>query len=230
MKAIFLVAGNGVRMRPLTLTKPKPLLEVAGKPLIYHLVSKLPEAVDEIILVVGYLGDQIKNYCKDEFLGKKVSYVEQENQRGTYHAVSLCYPLVYNDKDKRFFVFYGDDLIDAETIRKMTDYEQAVLVSEVADPRRFGVVVLNEDGSVKEIIEKPENPPTNTVLANGLLLTNKIFQYPPPYAVNSEYYLSTAVAEMAKHEKVMAVKANFWFPIATPEDMKYAEEALQSRS
>jgi len=229
MKAIFLVAGNGVRMRPLTLTKPKPLLEVAGKPILYHLVSKLPAEVNEIILVIGYLGNQIKAYCKDEFLGKKVSYVKQENQRGTYHAVSLCYPYLHGDRDGKFFVFYGDDLIDAETIRKMTDYEQAVLVGEVSDPRRFGVVVLNEDGSVKEMIEKPANPPSRTVLANGLLLTNKIFQYPPPCVVNGEYYLSTAVAEMAKHHKVMAVKTNFWVPLATPEDLEKAEKIIKNQ-
>lgn len=227
MKAIILAAGEGIRMRPLTSNKPKPLLEVAGKPLIYRLVSNLPKEVDGVVLVIGYLGDQIKNYCKDVFLGRKVNYVEQENARGTYHAVSLCQPHIHNDKDKRFFVFYADDLLDAETINKMTKYERALVTQEMADPRRFGVVTLNEDDSIKEIIEKPDNPPSNLVLTNGLLLDYKIFQYPPLHTVNGEYYLSTAVAELAKHHKIMTVKANFWFPIATPEDLEKAEKLLQ---
>lgn len=229
MKAIILAAGEGVRMRPLTLSKPKPLLEVAGKPLIHRLVSNLPDKVDGVVFVVGYLGDQIRNYCKNNFLGRKVDYVEQENPRGTYHAVSLCHPYIHRGQDKRFFVFYADDLLDAGTIGKMMGHERALVVQEVADPRRFGVVSTNEDGSVKEIVEKPENPKSNLVLTNGLLLDQKIFQYPPPHTVNGEYYLSTAIAEMAKRHKFMTVKADFWFPIATPGDLKKAEGALASQ-
>lgn len=213
-------------MRPLTNDTPKPLLKVAGKPLLYHLVSKLPVEVDGLIIVIGYLGEQIKKYCGDEFLGRKVHYVRQENPRGTYHALSLCQPYLHNDKDGKFFVFYSDDLIDEGTVRRAMAYERALIVKEVDDPRRFGVVILNDNGSLKEIVEKPENPKSNLVLTNGLVLDYKIFQYPPIQTVKNEYYLSTAVAELAKHHKVMTVKADFWFPIATPEDLKKAEEIL----
>jgi NDP-sugar pyrophosphorylase family protein len=229
MKAVILAAGEGIRMRPLTLKKPKSLLEIGGKPLIYHLISKLPKEIDSLIIVVGYLGDQIKNYCKDKFWGRTVEYVEQENPRGTYHALSLCQPYLHGDKNKRFFVFYADDLIDEATIKKATEYERALIVKEVKDPKPFGVVTLNDDGSIREIIEKPENPQSNLVLTNGLLLDYKIFQYPPPSTVKGEYYLSTAVVEMAKRYKIMTVKANFWFPIGTPEDLKRAEEIINQR-
>lgn len=224
MKAIILAAGNGMRMLPLTKTVPKPLVKVKGQPLIYHLVSKLPPEVDEIIFVVGHLGDQIRDYCRQEFFGRKVSYVEQENRRGTYHAVSLCQPWIHADRHRKFFVFYGDDLIDGETIKTLTQYDRAVIVQEVPDPHRFGVLTVNEDGSIKELIEKPENPASNLVLASGMLLDYKIFQYPPPTVVKNEFYLSTAVAEMAKYYKIMTVKAKFWFPIATPEDIEKAEK------
>jgi bifunctional UDP-N-acetylglucosamine pyrophosphorylase/glucosamine-1-phosphate N-acetyltransferase len=229
MKAVILAAGEGVRMRPLTLKKPKPLLEVGGKPLLYHLISKLPEEVDNLVIVVGYLGDQIKNYCGDKFLGRTVEYVEQENPRGTYHALSLCQPYIHGGKDNRFFVFYADDLLDETTIKKATEYELALIVKEVENPKRFGVVTLNDDGSIKEIIEKPENPQSNLALTNGLLLDYKIFQYPPLSTVKGEYYLSTAVAEMAKHHKIMAIKANFWFPLGTPADLEKAEKIINQR-
>lgn len=230
MKAVILAAGEGLRMRPLTLEKPKPLLEIAGKPLLHHLVSKLPPEVDELILVIGYLGNQIKNYCKDRFLGRPVNYVEQENPRGTYHAVSLCQPYLHGDKDGRFFVFYADDLLDEGTIKSAAKYDRALIVKEVDNPGHFGVVTLNDDGSIKEIVEKPDKPISNLALTNGLLLDYKIFQYPPVSAVKGEYYLSTAVAEMAKYHKIMTVKANFWFPLATPEDLKKAEKMLKNKT
>lgn len=229
MKAIILAAGEGKRMRPLTEEIPKPLVKVAGKTLLHHLVSKLPKEVDEIVLVIGYLGDKIREHCRDEFLGKKVSYVEQENPRGTYHAVSLCQPHIYNSEGKKFLMFYADDLLDQESINNLLKYDQALIVKEVDDPRKFGVVCLNEDGSIKEIVEKPDNPPSKLALANGMLLDYKIFQYPPINTVKGEYYLSTAIAEMAKRYKIMTVKANFWFPVATPEDIEKAEVILSKK-
>ena len=77
MKAIVLAAGEGRRMRPLTENIPKPLLQIQDRPLIEHIVERLPEEVDELIIVVGYLGEMIKQYCSDNFLGRPITYVEQ---------------------------------------------------------------------------------------------------------------------------------------------------------
>lgn len=227
MKAIILAAGEGVRMRPLTLTIPKPLLKVASQPLLYHLVSKFPPEIDELIIVIGYLGEQIQNYCGNEFLGRPVSYVWQKEKRGTYDALALCQPLL--KRKECFFLFYADDLIDAESIKNCLKYELAATakIMPESELRRFGIVNIDENGFIKEIEEKPENPRSNLALASCYLLNTDIFKYPPAVNVKSgEYYLVDAIAQMAKDYKIAVVPIDFWFPIATPEDIQKAEEII----
>ena len=78
MKAVILAAGEGVRMRPLTLRTPKPLLQVAGRPLLEHIIYALPKDINELIVVIGYLGDQIKNFLGNEYHGLKIQYIWQK--------------------------------------------------------------------------------------------------------------------------------------------------------
>ena len=89
-------------MRPLTLEKPKPLIEVAGKSLLQHIWELLPAEIDEVILVVGYKGEMIRDFIGDTFLGKKVTYVTQERKLGTADAVRLCLPFLV--KGERFLL------------------------------------------------------------------------------------------------------------------------------
>jgi len=228
MKAIILAAGEGIRMRPLTLETPKPLLKVGGKPLLEHIVSRLPDAVDELILVVGYRGGQIKDYCGDNFLGKKTQYVRQEKQLGTYHAVKLCEPLI--EKNERFFVLCADDVHGKKGMENCLNFRYALLTAEVEDPRRFGVVRLNSDNSIVEIKEKPKNPFSNIVSTGFLLLDSEIFKYKADVQINGEYYLTDVLFKAMKDgHKIFAVKSSMWLPIGYPEDIKKAEEALRER-
>ena len=87
MKAIIPCAGEGVRMRPLTLEKPKQLLEIAGRPILVRIFENLPDEIGEVVLVVGYMGDKIRDYFGDKFLGRKIRYVEQKEKLGTADAL-----------------------------------------------------------------------------------------------------------------------------------------------
>lgn len=226
MKAIILAAGNGIRMRPLTDILPKPLLTVGRKALLDHLVGAFPKDIDELIIVTRYLGDKINNFCGTKFHGRPVSYVNQpHNIHGTYSALKICEPLL--KKNERFFVFYADDLLSSKAIRECLKYTYAIVASEVAEPKNFGVVELRDDHTLKGISEKPEHPSTNFVLTNALLLDTKIFRFDPPVNANGERYLTHAVCELAKAEKIHVVTTDRWLPIGYPSDIQRAEEFLK---
>lgn len=226
MKAVILAAGEGIRMRPLTVANPKPLLKVGKQTLLDHLVSNLPQRVDELIIVVDYLADQIKSYCGQKFYGRHVRYVHQPaTAKGTFAALKACQPLI--DKEERFFVFYADDLIGGESLRQCLRYRRAVVAARVSNAERFGVIKLKPDGKLLRIIEKPKNPPTNLVLTNSMFLDCRIFDYYPGRANNGEEYLSLAVEKMAQDYSMQVIVTKKWIPIGYPEDLKKAELLLK---
>ena len=106
-------------MRPLTDTRPKPMILVLGKPLLEYTFTALPDEIDEVILVVRYLGDKIKEHFGDNFLGKKIVYTEG-SELGT--AYSFLSAQAYLNKEKRFLFLYGDECPNAEDIKKCLEY------------------------------------------------------------------------------------------------------------
>lgn len=212
-------------MRPLTLTTPKPMLQVGGKPLLHHIFDTLPEEVTEVILVVGYLGEQIKSYFGDQFGRLKVTYLEQPGKLGTAHALGLARKALAGE---RFLMLYADDLQSKADIAECVKYPLAILVKEVEDPRRFGVVVTDESGYITKLVEKPENPPSNLVSIGVMVLDDRIFNYPAPQQENGEQYLTDSLAAMAKDYQVKVVPASFWLPVGYPEDLQKAEAWLNT--
>lgn len=223
MKAVILAAGEGVRMRPLTDDRPKPMVELAGRPLLEHILETLPDEVDEIILVVGYLADKIKSYFGERFGRFKITYVYQKEKLGTAHALWLCKDLIGRDK---FLMLYADDLQSKEGIRQCLAHTLSILVSEVEDPRRFGVIVADESGKVLDLVEKPEFPVSKMASTGVLALDHRIFNYPARKHENGEYYITDSLARMAKDFEIKIVRTTFWFPIGYPEDLKKAEEYI----
>ncbi len=228
MKAIILAAGKGTRMRPLTNTCPKPLLAVAGRPLIEHIAGALPDEVDEFIIVIGYLGNKIRNFFGSTFLGKPVTYVTQIETKGTFHALGLVKHLI--SPGERFFVLYGDDLHGAEGLKECLQYPRALVVSLVDDPRPYGNVEVDGRNIITSMVEKPTEPRGNLISTGVLLLDSNIFKYPPkPHPKNGEYFLATAVADMLKIYPYTAVSSSFWFPVTTPEHMIEADRILRTQ-
>mgnify|MGYP001588082154 CR=1 FL=1 len=227
MKAIILAAGEGKRMLPLTLEKPKPMLLVSGKPLLEYIFECLPDEIDEIILVVGYKGEMIENYFGSNFYGKKIKYIVQTGVTGTADALKLCRPFLSNGE--RFLLMYTDDIYDKESISRCLKHPLSLLITEVSDPRRYGVVELHPDGTVAAIEEKPEKPKTNLIAPGVYVLDTDIFNYEPVRSPNGEYYLTTMLGDFLRDRKVYAEKGGFWVTIAYPDDLKAAENKIKER-
>lgn len=223
MQAIILAGGVGKRLQPLTLSTPKPLIEVAGRPILHHIFETLPQEVDEVILVIGYLGYKIRNSIGDSYLERRVRYIEQPEALGTAHAVGLCRPYLRG----KFLLRYGDDIHTKESIEKCVRHNLAISVSEVEDPSRFGVVKIRDDGSLESIVEKPkENAPSNLASNGILVLDERIFDYEAILHENGEHYIVDQLLQLAQDHTVMVERADTWIPVAYPEDLKLLEEYL----
>ena len=134
-------------MRPLTETCPKPLLQVGGKPLVEHLLDVIPPEISELIVVVGYLEDQIKSFLGNHWRGRPVNYVLQPIKRGTADALFLCKPFL--KKEEQFLVLYADDLHGSATVADCVALGKSCLsVVRVDNPHKFGVVVIDKNRKI----------------------------------------------------------------------------------
>lgn len=224
MQCIILAAGKGARMQPLTFERPKPLVLVAGIPLLEHILQVLPDAVDELIIVVGYKGDMIVSHFGDEAYGRPVRYVWQHEVGGPGAALTLARDILHG----KFMVLYADDLVDKDSLERAAAHDLSMLAIEHSEPHRFGVILLNEDGTVADILEKPDVPPTNLVSTSGMVLDERVFDHIGPREGYKEIFLSHAVADLARCAPVHIVRMSFWCPVGRPEDIPIAETLLLS--
>ena len=163
MKAIIPAAGIGTRLRPHTFSQPKALLNVAGKPIIGHILdSVIAIGIVDIIIIVGYKSEAIKNYVAKNY-SVNVTFVFQEHREGLGH--SLWVAKDYIDPMDQLLVILGDTIIKAPLDTMVGSSNHMIAIQEVADPRRFGIVEL--ESSTKKVIkfvEKPQNPTSNSAI------------------------------------------------------------------
>lgn len=166
MKLVLPIAGKGTRMRPITHTIAKPLIPIAGKPVIQHIIDTILNTqnieVSEIIFITGWLGDQVVTWAEKQY-DVPVRFVEQKIQNGSADAIRLAEDFV---GDEDMLVVFADSIFDAdlEVILEDEEADGIIWCSEVEDPRRFGVVNHDPDMWMTELVEKPDEPESN--LAN----------------------------------------------------------------
>jgi glucose-1-phosphate thymidylyltransferase len=155
MKVIIPLAGFGTRLRPHTYTKPKPLINVAGKAVLGHILDKFAGLdVEEFIIVHGYLGEQIQHYLATQYPQYRARFVEQKELIGQADAILRCRPFV----DGPVLIVFVDTLFEADLSGLAREKADAVIyVKEVQDPRRFGVAVVGAEGWITRFVEKPES-------------------------------------------------------------------------
>ena len=225
IKAVILAAGRGVRLRPLTFDTPKPLLKINNKPILEHNLDQLIRLVDEVIIIVGYKAEMIKEYFGNQYKGIKITYIIQEKQLGTAHALLQAKGRLQG----RFIVMNGDDLYNKYDIENCLKKEIAILAKVVGDPSRFGVLVV-EGGLVTDIIEKSPNPPSKLANTGLYVLNDDIFSLLEDVELSErgEYELTDAIKELIIVEDVEYVPVKkYWISISNIKEIEMAEKELK---
>lgn len=221
MKAIILAAGEGLRCRPLTLTRSKVMLPVANKPILEHVVRALAKnGIKDIILIVGYEKERIMDYFEDGLnFGVKITYIDQKAQLGTAHAVKRAEGLIGPD-DSEFLVVNGDNLIEAQTIADLLENregEATLLTVKMKDPEGYGVV-LKDGKNVKKILEKKPEKESNIVNTGIYVFTPSVFEFikETPISEYGEYAITDTIQLMINREKTVT---------AVPTEAKWLDAA-----
>jgi bifunctional UDP-N-acetylglucosamine pyrophosphorylase/glucosamine-1-phosphate N-acetyltransferase len=240
MKAVILAAGEGVRLQPITLTRPKHLIKIGGRPILEHCVKSLKVlGISEMIIVVHYMAEAIRGYFGDgERFGVKIDYAEQKSPIGTGDAVRSVEPQV---KDE-FILIYGDLLFSDEAAKSVLLQHQkekpaaTMAVIPVDKPEDYGIVELEKETYVKRIIEKPsrQDAPSNLANAGIYILPPEIFEKARAISSSSrgEWEITDAISLMLKEDKkLLAVKLSpeEWFDIGRPWDLLEANRWALTR-
>jgi glucose-1-phosphate thymidylyltransferase len=225
MKAIIPVAGAGAKLRPHTYTQPKALIPIAGKTILSFIVDQLREVgIDEFIFIVGYLGEKIQDYVEQTYPNVKTHFVYQNDRQGTAHAIELARNLVDHDE---VFIALGDTICEFD-IREVMESPYSMLgVKKVDDPRKFGVVEMNEAGFIEHAVEKPSIPKSNHALVGLYKIkeSNILFEcfqqlFNDNIKSNGEYNLTDALECMIhKGVQFKSFKVKHWFDCGKKESL-----------
>lgn len=226
LKIVIPMAGFGTRLRPHTWSKPKQLVNLAGKTVLDHLIDSLSTIPDtfeiEIICIVGYLGNQIEEYMRSNYPDVNAHFVIQEDRRGQSHAIKLAGEYLSG----QMIVVFADTLIEADLSFLASERADGIaLVKPVPDPRRFGVAELDKSGTVKRLVEKPADMENNLVVVGfyyfkeaEALLAAIDEQMAQNIQLKGEYYLVDAINLMLADGMNMRVeKIDTWLDAGTQE-------------
>jgi glucose-1-phosphate thymidylyltransferase len=236
MKVIIPLAGFGTRLRPHTYSRPKPLINVAGKPVLGHLMDKLRGLpVDEYIFIVGYLGDQIEAYVRQNYNDKPSRYFVQKELNGQSPAIYLAHEVL----EGPVLIVFVDTIFEADlSFLKDTDADGVAFVKEVEDPRRFGVVAVDAHGVVSRFIEKPDSLENRLAVIgmyyirdSAALLAAIETQLSEERRTKGEYYLVDAFQIMVDRGTRFQVKAvDAWLDAGTAETVLETNRLLLERN
>ncbi len=238
MKAVVLAAGEGTRLRPLTEDKPKGMVEVGGQPILTHCLDQLADlGADEFVIVVGYRKEKIIEHYGDEYGGIPITYAHQREQKGLAHALLTVEDTIDDD----FMLMLGDNVFEAnldDVVQRQREEraDAAFLVEEVPyeEASRYGVCVTNESGEITDVIEKPDDPPSNLVMTGFYTFSPAIFHacHLVQPSDRGEYEISEAIDLLIQSGRTIdAVEMDGWrIDIGYPEDRDRAEHRLEGES
>ncbi len=227
MDAIILAAGRGTRLRPLTDTIPKPLIPIAGRGTLLRLLDTLPKSISRVVVVVGYLGEQIRAEVGIVSRDRPVEYVTQEVLDGTGGALRWARPTI---RSERFLVVMGDDLYAARDLEQLTEFDRGLLVQTKKLPKanmdvwrtRRGKVVGMGVGKMGQVAM------TN---AGAYVLGQEWFETTPTLTPGKtdEWSIPHAIPQLLKSRSFEPLEASFWQMCGTLEEITEAENLLHQK-
>ncbi len=230
MKAFILAAGKGTRMRPLTVNTPKPLLPVGGKTILQHLIDNIEEKVDEIIILVGWKGEKIKEAVHSE--KANIKFTQQERLLGTADAISHAEEFV----DDGFICMNGDVVVPKKTLHGFIDFfvekeNSTVAMVKEENPENYGVLITEGD-KVTEIIEKPQDPKSNLINAGLYGFTTDIFEAIESTEKSSrgEYEITDSLQKLIGRNLLGFEIKNKWYELSRPWDLLSANRELMEQT
>lgn len=235
MKGVLLSGGTGSRLRPITHTGPKQLVPVANKPVLEYAIEDFEEAgITEIGVVLGHVGrKEIQEHLGDgSEYGVDITYIVQGNPLGLAHAAGCARDFVGDDN---FVMYLGDNILKrgiSELVEsfKNGDYEAGIALQSVDNPQAFGVADLDEDGNVTQLVEKPDNPPTNKALIGIYVFSAAVFDVIESLEPSWRGELEITDAIQRHLEDGNAIDSHivegWWKDTGKPEDILHANQLV----
>ena len=228
MKCVILAAGEGKRMHPLTFTRPKVMLQIAGKPILeWNLLNAIAAGIKEFVFVIGYKSEMVRDYFGD---GKKwnisIEYVNQGKALGTAHAIGMVERFVDD-----FIVLCGDTIFGSQDINNITKNEISIGLLEVENAEEYGIVETKEEKVVK-IYEKMNEPFTNIINAGIYHFNKEIFNYirKTDKSPRGEYEITDSINQLVHREEMKGIFLNEWRDVVYPWHLLDANEEILKKT
>lgn len=236
-KVLISAAGRGTRMLDLSKDRPKHLIETNGRPFLYYLLKNLKTAgFTEFVMVVGYKKEVMAEFLKQysqEFNIKIVNQFEilGEDRYGTACPLECVKELLKNES---FVSVYGDNLYAVEDLKRFNINDEFCYIAGLPHehPEKYGVLQVDKQGFLQEIIEKPQNPVGNLINTGLYKFTPEVFDYLDKIQISprGEYELTDVISLLAKNKKVKALPLRgVWLDFGKPEDIRKVEEYLNKK-
>ena len=225
MKAIIPAAGSGTRLRPQTHTVPKPLVNVAGRPILGHILDGLEKiGIDRIGFILGERGEKIAQYVSSAYKFE-LDYINQPERLGLGHAIYL-YLKEKGFSDEPVLIILSDTVFEADLSQLLDSQYSSIGVNKVDDPQRFGIVEL-EDIFIKKLVEKPTDPTSNLAIVGIYFIKNTglLFEclqrlIDENIRTRGEYQLTDALQMMVERgEKMTTFPIEGWYDCGSPENL-----------
>lgn len=235
MKALILSGGKGTRLRPLTYTGAKQLVPVANKPILWYGINAIVQAgiTDIGIIISPETGEEIKELTGNgEQFGAKITYLLQDSPLGLAHAVKVAKPFLGNSP---FLMYLGDNLIESPLDSFLLDFQQnnldsLILLRTVSNPSAFGVALVDDQGKVIQLVEKPQHPPSNLALVGIYFFAPTIHEmianlHPSP---RGELEITDAIQLLIDHHKVVVARQleGWWLDTGKKDDLLEANRII----